>query len=289
MKSDTKVNHATQDTLPGDNHPLVPPLHRSVKYTFPSLEETERAFRSEREGFFYARYGNPTTRQLETLLAELQHREGALATSSGMSAIATCLFSLLRQGDHILMFIESYRPSRYFVRNMLGRFGVTHSLLSIHDHDAIAEAAKREETRVILFESPTNPITRIADIEFITRTARENRLLTILDNTFAGFHNHGQYPIDIYLHSLTKFASGHGDAMGGGNHRLQENHPTDGKRFWQPRVRYRPLVGLADPPWDENLSAALSHALRQCLRHRAIPRGPRADPTCLLSGARLAP
>jgi cystathionine beta-lyase/cystathionine gamma-synthase len=70
-------------------------------------------------------------------------------------------------------------------------------------------------TRLVVFESPTNPVTKIADIEHLTAHARRAQCLTVMDNTFAGFHNHGGYDIDIFLHSLTKFASGHGDVMGG--------------------------------------------------------------------------
>jgi cystathionine beta-lyase/cystathionine gamma-synthase len=66
-----------------------------------------------------------------------------------------------------------------------------------------------------LFESPTNPVTKIADIEHLTAHARRTGCLTVMDNTFAGFHNHGGFDVDIYLHSLTKYASGHGDVMGG--------------------------------------------------------------------------
>jgi cystathionine beta-lyase/cystathionine gamma-synthase len=70
-------------------------------------------------------------------------------------------------------------------------------------------------TRLVVFESPTNPVTKIADIEHLTTHARRAGALAVLDNTFAGFHNHGAYDIDIFLHSLTKYASGHGDVMGG--------------------------------------------------------------------------
>jgi cystathionine beta-lyase/cystathionine gamma-synthase len=68
---------------------------------------------------------------------------------------------------------------------------------------------------VVIFESPTNPVTKIADIGHLTAHAARANALTVMDNTFAGFHNHGEFPVDIFLHSLTKFASGHGDVMGG--------------------------------------------------------------------------
>jgi cystathionine beta-lyase/cystathionine gamma-synthase len=88
-------------------------------------------------------------------------------------------------------------------------------LLSIEDLEGIERVLNDIPTRLVIFESPTNPVTKIADIEHLTACARRAGALTVLDNTFAGFHNHGAYDIDIFLHSLTKYASGHGDVMGG--------------------------------------------------------------------------
>jgi cystathionine beta-lyase/cystathionine gamma-synthase len=101
------------------------------------------------------------------------------------------------------------------VQHLLAKFGVSHTMLSIEDLAAIERLLKEKPTRLVIFESPTNPITKIADIEHLTAHARRANCLTVLDNTFAGFHNHGGYDVDIYLHSLTKYASGHGDVMGG--------------------------------------------------------------------------
>jgi cystathionine beta-lyase/cystathionine gamma-synthase len=88
-------------------------------------------------------------------------------------------------------------------------------LLSIEDLAGIERVLESRATRLVIFESPTNPVTKIADIEHLTSIARRTGCMTVIDNTFAGFHNHGAYDIDVYLHSLTKFASGHGDVMGG--------------------------------------------------------------------------
>jgi cystathionine beta-lyase/cystathionine gamma-synthase len=92
---------------------------------------------------------------------------------------------------------------------------VTHDLKSIEDRAGIERVLNETKTRLVLFESPTNPVTKIADIEHLTLHARRTGTLTVMDNTFAGFHNHGSFDIDIFLHSLTKYASGHGDVMGG--------------------------------------------------------------------------
>jgi len=215
MKDETRVNHPRAVTLPADNRPLIAPIHQSVKFSFDDSLETERFYRGERPGFFYSRTSNPTLRQLELLLAELQGRERCLLTGSGVATIAATLLCLCRQGDHVLGFVESYGPTRHLLQHVMGRFGVSHTLVSIEDRAAIEGVLRSTPTRLVLFESPTNPVTKIADIDHLTTTARRHGSLTVMDNTFAGFHNHGGFPVDVFLHSLTKFAGGHGDVMGG--------------------------------------------------------------------------
>jgi len=215
MKGRTRVNHPPEVPLPADNRPLVAPIYQTVKFAFESLEEALRFNRGEREGYFYTRRSNPTTRQLEKLLAELQQRDDCVATASGAAAVATCLISLLRAGDHILCFVETYGPTLGLIRGTLARLGVAHTMLSIEDDAGIERVLAEKKTKLVYFESPTNPVTRIADIARITRAAHAAGALTVMDNTFAGFHNHGQYGVDVFVHSLTKYASGHGDVMGG--------------------------------------------------------------------------
>jgi cystathionine beta-lyase/cystathionine gamma-synthase len=215
MKKTTRVNHPPEVELPPGNRAVVAPIYQTVKFEFDSLEETERFFRGERPGFFYTRSSNPTTRQLELLLAELQGREDCLVTASGVGAISQTLLALTKQGDHILCFVETYNPTRYLIRRFLGRFGVNHTILSIEDIAGVERALAAHPTRLVVFESPTNPVTKIADLKAITRLAKAAGALTVMDNTFAGFHQHGEYEVDLFLHSLTKYASGAGDVMGG--------------------------------------------------------------------------
>jgi len=215
MKKTTRVNHPPAVELPPDNHAVVAPIYQSVKFEFDSLAETERYLRGERTGFYYSRASNPTTRQLELLLAELQGREDCLVTASGVAAISQTLLALTKQGDHIVCFVETYNPTRYLIRRLLGRFGVTHTLLSIEDLAGVERALTARPTRLVFFESPTNPVTKIADIAALTRLARAAGALSVMDNTFAGFHQHGSFDIDVFVHSLTKYASGAGDVMGG--------------------------------------------------------------------------
>jgi cystathionine beta-lyase/cystathionine gamma-synthase len=215
MKKSTRVNHPPAVDVPAGNRPLVAPIYQTVKFEFDTLADTERYLRGERPGFFYTRTSNPTTRQLELLLAELQGREDCLVAASGVAAISQTLLALTKQGDHVLCFVETYNPSRYLIRRLLGRFGVNHTMLSIEDLAGVERALAAQPTRLVFFESPTNPVTKIADVSALTRLARGAGALTVMDNTFAGFHQHGGFDVDVFVHSLTKYASGTGDVMGG--------------------------------------------------------------------------
>jgi cystathionine beta-lyase/cystathionine gamma-synthase len=215
VKPSTEVNHPPAVEVPADNHPVVAPIYQSVKFEYDTVEATLAALRGERPGFYYQRSSNPTTRQLELTLARLQGREDCVVCASGVGAIAQTLIALTRAGDHVLAFVELYGPTRYVIQRILGRFGVTLTLLSVEDDPGIERVLREQPTRLVVFESPTNPMNRIADIARITRLARAAGALTVLDNTLAGLHQHGEFDVDVYLHSLTKFAAGHGDVMGG--------------------------------------------------------------------------
>jgi len=215
MKEKTRLVHPPRVTPPDDNPPLVAPIYQSVKFEHDTVSETLRALRGEREGFFYSRSSNPTTRQLEQTLAAMQGRDDAIVCSSGVGAIAQALLGLLKAGDHVLCFVETYSPTRTLIRRTLQRFGVKHTMLSIEDDAGIERVLRGTPTALVIFESPTNPIMRVADIAHITKMARATGALTLLDNTLAGLHQYGETDVDLFLHSLTKYASGHGDVMGG--------------------------------------------------------------------------
>jgi cystathionine beta-lyase/cystathionine gamma-synthase len=215
VKNTTRVNHPPAVEVPPDNRPVVAPIYQTVKFEFETVEEALRSQRGERPGFSYLRTSNPTSRQLELTLAQLQGREDCVVCASGVGVIAQTLLSLTRQGDHVLGFIETYGPTRICCNRTLAKFGVAHTLLPIDDLAGVERVLASRPTRLLIFESPTNPINKIADIAALTRLARAHGALTLLDNTFAGVHQHGQYDVDIFLHSLTKFVSGHGDVMGG--------------------------------------------------------------------------
>jgi len=212
---ETLVVHPPEVALAPDNRPLVAPIYQSVKFEFDDVDDVTKNSRGEREGFQYSRVSNPTLQQLELTLAALQGREGCLVTASGVAAVNLALLSLCKQGDHVVLFAEAYQPTRMMIRRILARYGVRHTMLSIEDMGGLERVLGETPTRLIMFESPTNPVLKIADLPRLTSLARKHGALTVLDNTFAGFHNHAQYDIDVFVHSLTKYASGHGDVMGG--------------------------------------------------------------------------
>src|SRR5580700_4327376 len=215
MKKSTSIHHPPEVALPQGNRPLVMPIYQSVKFDFDTLDDTLEFLRGDRPGFFYSRAANPTTRQLELVLAGMRDRDDCVVTGSGVGAISQSLLALTRQGEHVLCFVETYNPTRYLIRRLLGRFGVESTMLSIEDLAGVERVLSTTPTRLVVFESPTNPMTKVADIAAITALAQAHGALTLMDNTFAGPHQHGQYPVDIFVHSLTKYASGTGDVMGG--------------------------------------------------------------------------
>jgi cystathionine beta-lyase/cystathionine gamma-synthase len=214
MKKETRVTHQPEVKLPEGNQSLIGPVYRSVKFTFPTIADSLNA-EARASGFEYTRDSNPTTRQLELLCAELQDRDDAIAVGTGMASIWLALLGNLTAGDRLVIFVESYRPTRVAARKFLPRYGIGFEMVSLHDGAALEAALAKPDTKAILFESPTNPMLQIPDIEAILGLAKTHGVVTILDNTFAGLHNHGQYDVDFFVHSLTKFAGGHGDVMGG--------------------------------------------------------------------------
>lgn len=214
MKKETRVTHQPRVRMPEGNESLVDPVYRSVKFTFPDIESASTPA-ARREGFDYTRDSNPTTRQLELLAAELQGRDDAICVSTGMAAVWLAALGNLGKGDRVVFFVQSYRPIRVMIRQRLPRFGIDFSMVSVHDAEGIAEALAADDTKLLVFEAPTNPMARIPDIRAICALAREHGVTTVLDNTFGGLHNHGGFDVDLYVHSLTKYANGHGDVMGG--------------------------------------------------------------------------
>lgn len=204
----TQLNHPKKVEILDGNRPLIQPIYLSAKFT---LSEDH----SYMDQFLYSRLSNPTTRQLEMSLAEIQKKEDCIVMSSGMAALSGTFLGLLKAGDHIITFREIYKPARTFIKDVLTRYQIEHTILALKDLSMLESAIRDGKTKLIHFESLTNPNLEIADVEYIIKVARRHGVLVSMDGTFAGLHQHTQFDVDLMIHSLTKFGNGHGDVIAG--------------------------------------------------------------------------
>lgn len=207
-KINTRLNHPQRVTPAPSNLPLLAPIYQSVKF----VVSEEMSYGNQ---FIYSRISNPTLRQLEISLADIQNKEDCIVFGSGIAAISGPLLGLLKSGDHMITFRELYKPGRVFIRDLLPKFGIESSILKLTELDSLEKAIIPGKTKLIHFESPTNPNLDLADIERIIKIARKHNLLVTMDGTFAGIHQHTEFDIDLMIHSLTKYGNGHGDVLAG--------------------------------------------------------------------------
>lgn len=166
--------------------------------------------------FLYARWTNPTVRQLEQRMAAIEGTEEALATATGIAAIAAIFLTLLRQGDHLIVSDVCYAGANELARRILPDFGIEVTAVNMSNHDQLI-AAFRPNTRLVHCETPCNPILRLTDLSFVAQAAHAHGALVSVDSTFATpvGTRPVEFGIDLTVHSLTKFINGHGDALGG--------------------------------------------------------------------------
>jgi methionine-gamma-lyase len=166
--------------------------------------------------YLYARWTNPTVRQLEQRLVALEGAEEALATATGMAAIAGTLFTFLKAGDHLVVSDVCYAGAVELTQRVLPDFGIEVTAVNMARLDLV-EAAMRPNTRLVHCESPVNPILRIVDLEALAAIAHRHGALISVDSTFATpvATRPLSLGVDLVIHSLTKFINGHGDVLGG--------------------------------------------------------------------------
>ena len=202
-------------------HSLIEPLVQTATYTFEDTADL-RKFMEYRlwgpvEGRTeYGRYGNPTIAAVEARLAALEGAGDAVLFASGMAAITTTLMALLSSGDHVVLTDDCYRRTRQFCQTYLARWGIACTVVETGDYAAL-ENAIRPETRLLISESPTNPYLRVLDLETFVKIARQKRVKTLIDATFATPFNLRplEWGVDLVVHSATKYLGGHNDLLAG--------------------------------------------------------------------------
>ncbi|MDR2688693.1 MAG: aminotransferase class I/II-fold pyridoxal phosphate-dependent enzyme [Azoarcus sp.] len=199
-----------------DDTALAPAIYLASTYGARTSVEFAEMANQPRHSRYYARYGNPTQERCERLLARLENKESALLFSSGMGAMSTTLFASIRAGEHIVAQSTHYMGTAKLLTKVLPSMGVEVSLVDQRDSAAFI-AATRENTRLIVVETPSNPTLTLTDLSAIAEFARSRGITTLADNTFASPINQRphEFGIDLVLHSATKYLGGHSDLIAG--------------------------------------------------------------------------
>lgn len=191
-------------------------IFATSSFTFGSAAEAAAKFGGEQPGNIYSRFSNPTVRAFQERLAVMEGGEACIGTASGMSSILATCMALLNGGDHIVSSVGVFGTTVSLFNNHLSRFGIDTSFVSLTDYDAW-EAAIRPETRMLFLETPSNPLTEIADIERLAALAHRHDALLVVDNCFCtpALQRPLDLGADLVIHSATKYLDGQGRGVGG--------------------------------------------------------------------------
>jgi methionine-gamma-lyase len=212
--SSTVAIHADRDVHP--SRAVAPPIYQTATFWAEDAEQFARAAVDRRGQGFYTRYGNPNHAQVAAVLAELEHTEAAMVTASGMAALSTAVLALVSAGDHVIGQQSTYGGTASVLLNLLPRLGVTTTQVDQADPAAFGNALT-PQTRLILLESPSNPLLQVTDLRAVADLARAHNVLTMADNTFATPLNQrpADFGVDLVWHSATKYLNGHSDVSAG--------------------------------------------------------------------------
>jgi cystathionine beta-lyase/cystathionine gamma-synthase len=215
----TRAIHAGEGPDP-TTHAHATPIYATATFAFDTAADKEAAVDAALEwdptSYFYSRTGNPTNRALEEKVASLEGTEDCVVAASGMASVAATLFAHLDQGDHLVVGDELFVITKVLWEEDLPRRGIDVTPVDMTDLAAV-EAAITERTRILFFETSTNPRLRMPDIAALAEIGHRHGLIVVADNTFLGpaLLRPIEHGADLVLHAATKYLSGHGDAVSG--------------------------------------------------------------------------
>ena len=191
-------------------------LYLTSSFVFKSAAQAAARFSHQEPGNIYSRFTNPTVSVFEQRLAALEGAECCIATSSGMSAILSCVMGLLKSGDHIVCSASVFGATVQLLGNIMKRFGVETTFVSGNEA-AKWEAAVTPRTRILYLETPSNPLTEVFDIAALSAVAKKAGALLVVDNVFAtpALQRPLDLGADVVIHSATKYLDGQGRTVGG--------------------------------------------------------------------------
>jgi O-succinylhomoserine sulfhydrylase len=192
------------------------PLFLTSSFVFENAAEAASKFSGEQDGNVYSRYTNPTVNILEKRIAALEGAERAVATSSGMAAILSTCMALLKSGDHIICSRSVFGATTVLLEKYLLKFNIETTFVTLDDEKSW-KAAMKSTTKLLYLETPSNPLCDIADIKSISKIAKENNALLVVDNCFCtpALQQPLKLGADLIIHSATKYLDGQGRCLGG--------------------------------------------------------------------------
>ena len=262
MDLQTKALHAGYEK--DSQGTMAVPIYQTTAYEFKDVEHAANLFALKELGNIYTRLNNPTTDVFEKRFAELEGGAAAIATSSGMSAIFFAIINAAEAGDNIVCASQLYGGSLTLNAHTLKRFGIEARFFNVHKPEEM-ESLIDDKTKVIFFESLTNPSIDVADIDAITTIANKHGILTVVDNTVATpvLCRPFEHGADITVHSASKYTTGQGLAIGGimvERNNLVEKLKANPRyaHFNEPDASYHGLVYVDVPLPPYSLRARLS-------------------------------
>ncbi len=216
----TKAIHGGLDWTDMYPHSVNPPIYASSTFAFTSVEHGRKIFAGEDpNGYTYGRLANPTIRDTEYRIAALENAEAALLLASGMAAISTLFYTILKSGDHILADNTLYGGTLSLLTHELEKYGIEVTLVDFTDHSQIKESIQ-ENTRMLYFEIPSNPTLKVIDIKAVVDIANSydgHHIITAVDSTFMSpsLLKPLNLGVDFVVHSATKYLNGQSDLIAG--------------------------------------------------------------------------
>ncbi len=214
----TRAVHTGERSVPGRAVPTTTPIYMAASYSYPTTGELDAVFAGDEPGYVYVRYANPTTAALEQALASLEGTEAAVVVGSGMGALhAAILAAGVSAGDGIVAARDLYGATVTLLGNVFGSLGVRTHFVDITDLAAVEAALAAYRPRLLLCETISNPLLRVADLPRLAELAHAHGAVLAVDSTFASpfLARPAAWGADLVIHSATKYLSGHGDVMAG--------------------------------------------------------------------------
>jgi cystathionine beta-lyase/cystathionine gamma-synthase len=214
----TELVHAGERRPVPHGLPVSTPVYTTATFTYDSMEEVDKVFGGETQGYVYTRYGNPTVAALEEAVRKIEGGAGACAYSTGMAALHAALLACeLTPGSVVVASQDLYGATTELLFTVFASFGVKTVIADFNDLEALEDAARTAKARVLIAETISNPLLKVCDLDACAEVARAVGARFIIDNTFASPYlcrplDHGA---DFVVHSATKYLGGHADAMGG--------------------------------------------------------------------------